>query len=259
MADRPNDDTISFEALSAMADNEATEREVNRACSAWRDQPAARDRWSSYHLIGDVMRSEGLARSASSDADFLAAVRGRLEQEPVVLAPAALGVASVAKAPAAVPAMPAPISLDAARQLRHRRWSGPVSVAAGFVMVLSALVSTFNNGGLEPTGQGVPVALAPVPAGSISLAQGFAGQDVHLPTTMAAGLSPDAPGSHQLVSGAPSFNENAKGNRVGYLVFMRDDQLDQLMAAQRVHAASPSLASPQGATLQSVSFSGSAP
>jgi len=258
MADRLDDDSISFEALSAMADNEATEREVNRACAAWREQPAARDRWNSYHLIGDVMRSDGLARAASSDADFLAAVRGRLEQEPVVLAPSALHVPSVALAPAAAN-MLAPISLDAARELRHRRWAGPVSVAAGFVLVLSALVSTFNNGGLAPSGQGVPVALAPVPAGNVSLAQGFSGQDVNLPTTMAAGLSPDAPGSHQLVSGAPSFNENAKGNRVGYLVFMRDDQLDQLMAAQREQAASRSLTSPQGASLQSVSLNGTAP
>jgi len=258
MADRLNDDSISFEALSAMADNAATDREVNRACAAWRDQPAARDRWNSYHLIGDVMRSEGLARSSSSDADFLAAVRGRLEQEPVVLAPSAITLPSVARAPAAS-ALPAPISLDAARELRHRRWAGPLSVAAGFVMVLSALVSTFNNGGLAPSGQGVPVALAPAQAGNVSLAQGFAGADVNLPTSMAAGLSPDAPGSHQLVSGAPSFNENAKGNRVGYLVFMRDDQLDQLMAAQRGQAATRTLASPQGASLQSVSFSGSAP
>jgi len=255
MAERLDDDSISFEALSAMADNEATEREVNRACSAWREQPAARERWNSYHLIGDVMRSEGLARASSSDADFLAALRDRLSQEPVVLAPAALQTPQVAS----VPASTAPVSLDAARALRHRRWAGPVSVAAGFVMVLSAVVSTLNNGGLTPGGQGVPLAQAPAQTGGVSLAQGFAGQDLNLPTSMAAGLSPDAPGSHQLVSAAPSFNENAKGNRVGYLVFMRDDQLDQLMAAQREQAASRSLASPQGASLQSVSFNGSAP
>jgi sigma-E factor negative regulatory protein RseA len=258
MADRLDDDSISFEALSALADSEATEREVNRACAAWREQPAARDRWNSYHLIGDVLRSEGLARASSSDADFLAAVRGRLEQEPVVLAPSALSVSSSAQAPTAT-TTPAPISLDAARSLRHRRWAGPLSVAAGFVMVLSALVSTFNNGGLAPSGQGVPVALAPAQAGNVSLAQGFAGADVNLPTSMAAGLSPDAPGSHQLVSGTPSFNENAKGSRVGYLVFMRDDQLDQLMAAQREQAASRSLVSSHGGPLQSVSFSNSVP
>jgi len=253
MVDRSDDDSISFEALSALTDNEATEREVHRACASWREQPAARDRWNSYHLIGDVMRSEGLARTSSSDADFLASVRGRLQQEPVVLAPVAHVVAADV-APAA-----APISLDAARELRHRRWAGPVSVAAGFVLVLSALVSTVNNGGLAPSGQDATLAQAPVSMGSTALATGFAGQDLNLPTSMAAGLSADAAGSHQLVSAAPSFNENAKGNRMGYLVFMRDDQLDQLMAAQREQGASRSLASPQGTSMQSVSFSGSAP
>lgn len=253
MVDRSDDDSISFEALSALTDNEATEREVHRACASWREQPAARDRWNSYHLIGDVMRSEGLARTSSSDAAFLASVRGRLQQEPVVLAP----VAHVAAAEAAPVA--APISLDAARELRHRRWAGPVSVAAGFVLVLSALVSTVNNGGLAPSGQDATLAQAPVPMGSTALATGFAGQDLNLPTSMAAGLGADAAGSHQLVSAAPSFNENAKGNRMGYLVFMRDDQLDQLMAAQREQGASRSLASPQGTAMQSVSFSGSAP
>jgi sigma-E factor negative regulatory protein RseA len=253
MVDRSDDDSISFEALSALADNEATEREVNRACASWREQPAARERWSSYQLIGDVMRAEGLARTSSSDADFLAAVRGRLEQEPVVLAP----VAHVAT-PNVSPVAP-PVSLDAARALRHRRWAGPVSVAAGFVLVLSALVSTLNNGGLEPGGQGGTLAQAPVSAGSTALAQGFVGQDLNLPTAMAAGLGGDATASHQLVSAAPSFNENVKGDRVGYLVFMRDDQLDQLMAAQREQGASRSLASPQGASMQGVSFSGSAP
>jgi sigma-E factor negative regulatory protein RseA len=253
MVDRSDDDSISFEALSALADNEATEREVNRACASWREQPAARERWNSYHLIGDVMRAEGLARAATSDADFLAAMRGRLQQEPVVLAP-------VAHVPAPVVSpTPVPISLDAARALRHRRWAGPVSVAAGFVLVLSALVSTVNNGGLEPGGQGATLAQAPVSAGGNALAQGFVGQDLNLPTSMAAGLGADAAGSPQLVSATPSFNENVKGDRVGYLVFMRDDQLDQLMAAQREQGASRSLASPQGASMHSVSFSGAAP
>lgn len=253
MVDRSDDDSISFESLSALADNEATDREVNRACGAWRDQAAARERWNTYHLIGDAMRSEGLARSASSDADFLAGVRGRLQQEPVVLAPV-VHVAVPERMPVA-----APTSLDAARALRHRRWAGPVSVAAGFVMVLSALVSTFNNGGMVPGGQDATLAQAPLSVGGSALAQGFAGQDLNLQTSMAAGLHADLPGSPQLVSATPSFNENAKGNRMGYLVFMRDDQLDQLMAAQREQGASRSLASPHGATMHSVSLSGVAP
>jgi len=253
MADR-HEDAISFEALSALADNEASERDIQRACSAWREQPEARERWQSYQLIGDVMRSEGLARAKSSDADFLAAVRGRLDQEPAVLAPAALPTS----APAPVFA-PQVASLADARALRHRRWAGPLSVAAGFVMVISAVVSTLNTGGMAPGGQGDVMALAPA-SGSVTPNQAFVGHDMGLTGVMPAGLTAD--GGPQLVTATPTFNENIQegaGTRRGYLVFMRDDQLDQLMAAQREQGANRSLASPQGGSLQSVSFGATSP
>lgn len=253
MADR-HEDAISFEALSALADNEASERDIQRACSAWREQPEARERWQSYQLIGDVMRSEGLARAKSSDADFLAAVRGRLDQEPAVLAPAALPT----PAPAAV-SMPQVASLADARALRHRRWAGPLSVAAGFVMVISAVVSTLNTGGMAPGVQGDVTALAPA-SGSVTQNQAFVGHDMGPTGVMPAGLTAD--GGPQLVTATPSFNENIQEGasiRRGYLVFMRDDQLDQLMAAQREQGANRSLASPQGGSLQSVSFGTTSP
>lgn len=253
MADR-HEDAISFEALSALADNEASERDIQRACSAWREQPEARERWQSYQLIGDVMRSEGLARAKSSDADFLAAVRGRLDQEPAVLAPAALPT----PAPALVSA-PQVASLADARALGHRRWAGPLSVAAGFVMVISAVVSTLNTGGMTPGGQGDVMALAPA-SGSSTQNQAFVGHDMGLTGVMPAGLTAD--GGPQLVTATPTFNENVQeggSTRRGYLVFMRDDQLDQLMAAQREQGANRSLASPQGGGLQSVSFGATSP
>lgn len=268
MADRQDDDAISFEALSALVDNEATERDINRACGAWRDQPSARERWHNYQLIGDVMRSEGLARASSSDADFLAAVRGRLDQAPAVLAPTAVVVPPAEQ----LAVSDRVVSLADARALRHRRWAGPMSVAAGFVLVLSAAVTTLNNGGLTPSMQGVPVAQG-VPATSVgtpALAQAFNGQDMALangalPAGLKAGLTADGSADQQLASSAvPTFNENLQGahasGRVGYLVYMRDDQLDQLMAAQRMQGAqgARSLASPQG-TVQTVSFGNGAP
>mgnify|MGYP001757378111 FL=1 len=126
MAERSKDDAISFEALSALVDNEATDRDVQRAMQAWRDEPEARERWNSYHLVGDVMRSEGLARSKTSDADFLATLRGRLADEPVVLAPASL---PQAVRPVAPPTPENVVPLQAARELRHRRWAGPMSLS----------------------------------------------------------------------------------------------------------------------------------
>jgi sigma-E factor negative regulatory protein RseA len=249
MADRPQDDAISFESLSALVDNEATDREVQRAVQAWRDQPEARERWSTYQLIGDTLRAEGMARGGRSDADFLASLRGRLDAEPVVLAPQAAAAVQQAQggAPQLAPAAPQLVSLDAARELRRRRWTGPISVAAGFVMVLSAVVSIVNGDGMPGASvDTVAQSGAPAAGAGLSLAQGFQG-DVALP-----GITPHKVG---LSDAAPSFTENAQGRR-NYLVLMRDDQLDQLMAAQRELGASRTLS---GAQVQPVSFGASAP
>jgi len=252
MADRPHDEAISFESLSALVDNEATDREVHRAVQAWRDQPEARERWSTYQLIGDTLRAEGLARGGRSDADFLASLRGRLDAEPVVLAPQAAVAVQQAEAvragvSVAESAQPQVVSLDAARELRRRRWTGPISVAAGFVMVLSAVVSMVNGGTMPGANSDtVAQATSTPPVGVPSLAQGFQGD-------AQAGLV----GSHKvgLSDAAPSFTDNAQGRR-NYLVLMRDDQLDQLMAAQRELGASRTLS---GAQVQPVSFGASAP
>jgi sigma-E factor negative regulatory protein RseA len=249
MADRPQDDAISFESLSALVDNEATDREVQRAVQAWRDQPEARERWSTYQLIGDTLRAEGMARGGRTDTDFLASLRGRLDAEPVVLAPQAAAAVQHAQvgAPQPAPAAPQVVSLDAARELRRRRWTGPISVAAGFVMVLSALVSMVNGDAVTGTSADtVAQAVTPVPNAGLSLVQGFQADGMMLGlNTHKAGLS-DA---------APSFTEKAEGRR-NYLVLMRDDQLDQLMAAQRELGASRTLS---GAQVQPVSFGASAP
>ena len=43
--------------------------------------------WHAYQLIGDVLRSEDLAAEPAADEAFLVALRARLADEPVVLAP----------------------------------------------------------------------------------------------------------------------------------------------------------------------------
>ncbi|SDQ40072.1 sigma-E factor negative regulatory protein [Paraburkholderia tuberum] len=52
--------------------------------------------WSSYHLIGDALRSDDLAVSPARSSAFLSGFAARLESEPHVLAPAAAS-ASVAR------------------------------------------------------------------------------------------------------------------------------------------------------------------
>jgi sigma-E factor negative regulatory protein RseA len=102
--------------ISALADGEA--QALGPACQHWRDDAMARQTWHAYHLIGDVMRSEELATTPARDAAFLAGVRQRLAQEPVVLAPA-----------------PAPVA-----DRRRQPWLLPAAVAAGFALVASVMV-----------------------------------------------------------------------------------------------------------------------
>jgi sigma-E factor negative regulatory protein RseA len=112
----------TLENLSALADGEVDASAAAHACAAWRDDPSARSAWRSYHLIGDVLRSEDLA--IAHDVSLLAALRTRLADEPVVLAPQA------ARPPA-----------HGARSIRWT-WVAPSAVAAGFVLVAGALMVT---------------------------------------------------------------------------------------------------------------------
>jgi sigma-E factor negative regulatory protein RseA len=130
------------EHLSALCDGEADAPAVAALCGAWRDDEALRGRWHDYQLIGDVLRSDDLARPAADDAAFLRAVRARLAAEPVVLAPA--GGDDAVVRPAAVPA--------------RRRWLGSGAIAAGFVVVAAA--AFVLRPAVEPSAQ---LAVAPVP------------------------------------------------------------------------------------------------
>ncbi len=49
--------------------------------------------WSSYHLIGDALRSDDLAVSPATSSAFLSGFAARFDNEPHVLAPAAMPVA----------------------------------------------------------------------------------------------------------------------------------------------------------------------
>jgi sigma-E factor negative regulatory protein RseA len=104
-------------SLSALADGQSGE--LARACSLWRDDAGARQAWHTYHLIGDVLRSDELASTPARDAAFLAGLRTRLAAEPVVLAPQP----------------PAP---EAPR--RRQVWLVPAAMAAGFVAVAGVLI-----------------------------------------------------------------------------------------------------------------------
>ena len=94
-------DSRLLEDLSALTDGELEPAQVAEACARWRDDSELRGRWHAYQLIGDVLRSEDLAASGTRDAAFLAALRERLANEPVVLAPEPAAAAAPAMRTAA--------------------------------------------------------------------------------------------------------------------------------------------------------------
>ena len=148
-------DDAERQALSALLDGELQAGDalaVQRACARWRESGPARQDWHAWHLIGDVMRSEELAQPPAHDAAFLARLRERLVDEPVVLAPA--------------PMAPVASGAPAAARTWRGTWALPTAVAAGFMAVATMLVVTRTA---PPSA--APV-LATAPGAGLSLVSG---------------------------------------------------------------------------------------
>ncbi len=76
-----------FERLSALVDDELPPNEIGGEIHKLCQSDGKRERWSRYHLIGDAMRHEiGSIYSPS----LAQSISQRLQDEPVVLAPAAI-------------------------------------------------------------------------------------------------------------------------------------------------------------------------
>lgn len=235
MSDRFCDRDAEREALSALADGEAQSPEVARACAAWRDHADARANWHAYQLIGDVMRSEDLAQASSGEA-FLKNFRERLAKEPVVLAPSAAQAQRAAQEQVAV-------RDQQLKPLKRRAWLGPVGVAAGFVLVVGAMLSSQ----ILPSGpQGADASLAQFGAvpggGALSLAN--TGQ------WSASGFVPDGAHAATLTLGGASFQQP------GEVVLIRNPQLDQALALQRANQSGDVSFEGQGALTRQVVFDG---
>lgn len=70
------------ELVSALADGQLDAQAAQRGLLALAQDPQARERWHTYHLIGDVLRSPELARSQPS-AHFMQRLSQRLKNEPL--------------------------------------------------------------------------------------------------------------------------------------------------------------------------------
>lgn len=124
------------EQISALADGELRDSQLDLALAALRDTDAKAD-WELYHRIGDALRSEEVADVSISEG-FSARLAARLEAEPTIIAPAGL-----------------PVSRDAA-QNKVRRWALPGFAAAAAM----AGVAFFTTPQLMVALQGEPAVSA---------------------------------------------------------------------------------------------------
>jgi sigma-E factor negative regulatory protein RseA len=71
-----------MDALSALMDGELNELDAQREIARLRNDPEARERWESFHVIGDAMRGQSVL-----SAGFSASLASRFAEEPTVLSP----------------------------------------------------------------------------------------------------------------------------------------------------------------------------
>lgn len=231
------------EAMSALADGQpgggpgpsglkGTQAAVEEALALWRDDAGARQAWSEYHTIGDVLRSQELARHAGGDEAFLAAFRERLAAEPVVLAPDAALTEAVRRTGAAQDS-------ERRRALwRPPAWLGASAAAAGVAAVAAVLWVVQG----QEAGPAVPV-LAQAPAAPPSWQGGGA-----LAVQPVAVQAPTPAPSGAWASHTPGVPLAAAGSGTG---------MGALEDYVRVHLGSPRVPAPvrleaEGWTLASV-------
>lgn len=207
----------ALQNLSALVDGELDAAEAMLVCAQWRGDAAVRSHWHTYHLIGDVMRSDDLASAGDHDADFLRTLRDRLAEQPAVLAPQQ-----------GVPAQAGAAALEWSAGPRGSRWAwmAPAAVAAGFVAVVGFAVTQ------APSPTGGPLA---------TLAQWNPFGDSQ--REVAQAVSAQMASSDSTFAAAPAVAEVADATDGQVL---RDAQLDRYFAAHKQFGGSSALGVPSG-------------
>lgn len=229
--------TVALERLSALVDGELDGDAATQACVHWRESVASRASWHAYQLIGDVLRSDDLASDPVHDAGFLAALRARLADEPVVLAPQPLVSSAAPLAAGGQVAVPGQAASGGRGEYGGRgglsgrwMWLAPTAVAAGFVVVAGVLMVGRTPDTLPGLQQGVPLASA----------------------TSVDGRASAAPTLDAFAGGSGGGAQTVVAN--GALI--RDARLDRYLAAHKQFAGTSALGVPSG-FLRSATVSGS--
>jgi len=216
MSTGPESQRSTLESLSACCDGELDSASLTTVCAAWREDASVRARWHAYQLIGDVLRSDNLARRAAADAAFLITLRQRLAAEPTVLAPQPLARPQSSDGQSEVAVL-------GEAQLRRRSWWMPSTVAAGFVLVVGAVLMTH---GLQPRA---------TPADALMARAGAAAS---MPSASATAVAVP------LVAVTEADFEPPVTRATGKLI--RDSRLDRYLAAHQEFTGTTALGVPSG-------------
>lgn len=136
------------ELISALADGQLRGDAFARGVELAASDPAAREAWQAYHLIGDVLRSGELA-VASSPSAFLERLQRRLRDEPPLV-------------PGVMPDPAAPPRREEAANDGSFRWK----LVAGFASVAAVGAMAWSLVGGLP-GKPASAELAKAPEGSV--------------------------------------------------------------------------------------------
>ncbi len=185
MSNLPNVSTyqLNCELLSALADGELAGAEFAVALEACqRDGDAAFASWSSYHLIGDVLRSPASGLRAA-DAQFLARFNQRLNQPHNQGAKAY----SAGLEPVAEKIQPAMVS-GPDRRIASNDGSFRWKLVAGFASLAAFASVVWNISGLSSPASTAQLAQAQVPLQQVLVAspQGPVLRDAGLEELLAA-------------------------------------------------------------------------
>lgn len=171
------------ELLSALADDQLGEEEFAAALDACGHDESALDCWTTYHLIGDVLRSPAgprAPRAVGAELAFVSRLNQRLAQEPLITAPPVLN-----KTLPAAPLQPV------ADRVHHR---GPASndgnfrwkLVAGVASLAAVSAIAWNASGLLAPASVSQLAQASSPQIVVTSSQGPVVRDARLEELLAA-------------------------------------------------------------------------
>lgn len=233
-----NDDVMMRERLSALADGELQGDEFAGAMVYASTQQGQAD-WHVYHLIGDVMRGTEVAHAthvgtrAAHAADHAATVDmlGRLRDQ-------------LALEPGPHQAVPAPLVAGATGTPREDRAAANASVfrwklAAGFASLAAVAAFGWNVfADLGAADQAGAQLAAAQPAGTVPIATSTEAPTATSTAPSTAPSTPPAPAA-ALLAAAGGANDEPQ-------VMLRDQRLDELLAAHKQFGSTSALQMPAG-------------